>query len=111
MAQNKTTAVALAQEGVELMRTYRDYSWQEFYSYATSDDYELNNIWTVDAGGLPTTNCNEDNFMYEGSLFSRCVRLESSGADLVLVGVTVYWREGPKVHSTLQSTNLSIWER
>lgn len=111
VAKNRAQAVFLAQEGIELMRTYRDFGWQEFFLHADGNDYELNDVWTVDAGGLSTTGCDQENLIYEGSIYSRCVNLDASGTDLVKVAVTVYWHEGSKNNRVLQSTNLSIWKR
>ncbi|MEA3355287.1 MAG: hypothetical protein U9Q63_02250 [Patescibacteria group bacterium] len=105
VAKNKTQSVALAQEGIELMRTYRDYSWNEFSGDANGSEYILDSNWTV-GDGL-NGGCTSESEMYSGSLFSRCVNLSGE----VDVTVTVYWQEGPKLNSTVQTTKLTRWER
>jgi len=105
VAKNRSKAVALAQEGLELMRTYRDYNWNEFLSYANGSEYILNSNWTVNDELV--SDCTSDDKMYLGSLFSRCVNL-SGEVDVV---VTVYWQEGLKLNSMVQSTKLTRWER
>lgn len=106
VAKNRAQAVALANQGVELMRAYRDYSWDDFIDDADGSEYVLGANWTV-GSELDIPDCDEDNFIYSGSIFSRCVNL-SGEVDVV---VTVYWQEGSKLNSTIQTTKLTIWER
>jgi hypothetical protein len=103
--------VALAQGGVELMRAYRDYSWVEFNSFATGDDYVLAAGWTVEEGldGV-ARNCDETSYMDSSDFYSRCVQL-GSAASAVDVQVTLSWQEGVQLFQTVQKTRLSVWER
>ena len=113
LAKDRAKAVALAQGGVELMRAYRDYSWTEFSSFATGDDYVLDSSWTVDIVGLGgvITGCDELSYMDATNFYSRCVKLSSVGASAVDIQVTVSWQEGSQLQQTVQNTRLSVWER
>jgi Tfp pilus assembly protein PilV len=114
LAKDRAKAVALAQGGIELMRAYRDYSWTEFSSFATGDDYVLDASWTVDLIGLGevATGCDEASYMDATNFYSRCVGLSSAGgASAVDVQVTVSWQEGSQLQQTVQNTRLSVWER
>lgn len=106
LAKDRAQAVALAQEGVELMRAYRDYSWTEFSGIAQTEEYDLPYIWTVEmglsAGCIETATIND--------LFYRCVRVEM-GANEAEVEVRVAWMEGSQLQETTQLTKLSLWER
>jgi Tfp pilus assembly protein PilV len=108
LAKDRTLAVQLAQEGVELMRAYRDYSWSEFNA-AVGNVYVLPLNWTVE-DGLSTPGCDETDFIID-AFFSRCVELSSGGIDGVEAGVTVSWQEGTQLKQTVQTTRLSLWER
>lgn len=104
LAKTKNQAVALAQEGVELMRTYRDYSWNSL-SLSLNTNYDLPDNWTVEpglSGTCPT------NFPIN-SIFRRCVILTSPGLNIVKAVVTVFWQEGAKINQTVQTTELSKW--
>lgn len=112
IAKDRTQAVALAQGGVELMRAYRDYSWTEFNSFATGDDYVLTAGWTVEEGldGV-ASNCDETSYMDSSDFYSRCVQLESVPPSAVDVQVTLSWQEGVQLYQTVQRTRLSVWKR
>jgi hypothetical protein len=107
LAKDRAQAVALAQEGVELMRAYRDYSWTEFSSIVQAEEYDLPYIWTVEMGlsdvciKTPTIN----------DLFYRCVRVDMLVANEAEVEVRVAWMEGSQLQETTQLTKLSLWER
>ncbi len=103
LAKDRTMAVGLAQQGVELMRTYRDLSWSTLLTKANGVNYDLPSDWTVATGlsnGCPTDN----NYL-------RCVVLTQPGGGEVAVQVTVSWVEGSQTYQTVQNTNLSLWER
>ena len=102
LAKDRTKAVGLAQQGVELMRTYRDYSWSDLSGQADGTIYNLPENWTV--GPLLNSPCQTKNIY---SYYTRCVKL-SPGVEVI---VTVSWVEGSQTHQTIQSTNLSLWER
>jgi type II secretory pathway pseudopilin PulG len=104
LAKTRNQAVALAQEGIELMRTYRDYSWTELMSRANGTVFDLPDNWII-ANGL-TNNCPSD--FPINSVFRRCVSLNNTtGAINVLL--TVAWQEGAKIYQTEQTTQLSLW--
>jgi Tfp pilus assembly protein PilV len=106
MAQARTQAVSLAEEGIELMRAYRDYSWTTILSQA-GNNYDLPVNWVVTDGlaslcpDQPTIN----------DTYWRCVDLVLQGADELAVEISVSWIEGGQTFSTVQDTNLSLWER
>lgn len=106
LAKDRAQAVALAQEGVELMRAYRDYSWTEFSSIAQAEEYDLPYTWTVEMGlsdvCIKTATIND--------LFYRCVRVDMV-ANEAEVEVRVAWMEGSQLQETTQLTKLSLWER
>lgn len=106
LARDRTMAVGLAQQGVELMRTYRDYSWSTLLAKAGTN-YDLPGNWTV-ATGLSYV-CPDDNNIYD--YYLRCVVLTVQPGGEVAVQVTVSWIEGSQTYQTVQSTNLSLWER
>ncbi len=107
LARDRTKAVALAQEGVELMRTYRDFSWTEF---SVSGVSSLPDGWVV-ADGLTGGSCDEADYMDSDNFYSRCVDLIFDDISAVDVEVTVYWQEGSRLNSLVQTTKLSLWER
>ena len=106
LSKDRTQAVGLAQQGVELMRTYRDFSWSTLLAKANNTNYNLPGGWTV-ATGLSTI-CPVANNIY--NYYLRCVVL-STQPEGVAVQVTVSWVEGSQTYRTVQSTNLSLWER
>lgn len=107
LAKDRTMAVGLAQQGVELMRTYREYlNWSTFLAKAGTN-YDLPENWTVVTG--LSNGCPTDNNIYD--YYLRCVILTQSGGGEVAVQVTVSWVEGSQTYQTVQSTNLSLWER
>ncbi|MFH0943151.1 MAG: hypothetical protein V1810_03185 [Candidatus Beckwithbacteria bacterium] len=106
LAKDRTKAVGFAQEGVELIRTYRDLSWTELLAKAGSE-YDLAKGWTVESSLsaiCPETN-NIDDF------FKRCVRITDTGSNTATVIVTVSWQEGSQRYNAVQQTSLSLWER
>jgi type II secretory pathway pseudopilin PulG len=106
VAKARTTAVSLAQEGIELMRAYRDYNWNTFFSKA-DNNYDLPLNWVVtDALSDPCPNQPAVN-----QIFWRCVRLTAIDADEVTAEISVSWNEGGQELSTVQTTQLSLWER
>lgn len=98
LAKDRAQAVALAQEGVELMRAYRDFNWSEFLAKANSTNYNLPANWVVE-NGLNAA-CSSE----------RCVQLNPV-AGQVEVNVVVSWLEGSQTFTTNQLTQLSLWER
>ncbi|MEK7513538.1 MAG: hypothetical protein AAB430_00120 [Patescibacteria group bacterium] len=109
LAQSRTQAVGLVQEGVELMRAYRDFNWNGFYAKANGQSYVLLDNWTVETG-LTQTGCSQTSYFDASNFFSRCVKLSTIEAGNVSVEVTVYWQEGSQLKQVVQSTNLSLWE-
>lgn len=109
LAQARTQAVGLAQEGIELMRAYRDFSWNDFYAKADGQSYTLVDNWTVEAG-LTQSGCNEFSYFDASQFFSRCVTLSAVEVGRVTVEVIIYWQEGSQLKNISQSTNLSLWE-
>lgn len=107
LSKDRTMAVGLAQQGVELMRTYRDYlDWSTFLVKAGTS-YDLPENWTVVTGlsnGCPATKNIYDYYL-------RCVVLTAQPEGEVAVQVTVSWAEGSQTYQTVQSSNLSLWER
>jgi len=108
VAKNRTIAVELAQQGVELMRTYRDYNWTVFLAQATGTSYDLPTNWTVtsDFNVCPT-----DFAIFD--IFKRCVTLTKIGIDddRIELEVVVSWQEGSKLDQIAQSSQLSKWSR
>ena len=102
LSKDRTNAVSLAQQGVELMRTYRDYNFTDLSGQANGTVYNLAENWTV--GPALSSPCQEKNIY---SYYTRCVKL-SPGIEVI---VTVSWVEGSQTYQTVQSTNLSLWER
>lgn len=104
LSQSRAEAVALAEEGIELMRAYRDLSWTDLSSKAPGN-YGLAKGWTVESvfETCPVVN-NIDDF------FIRCVDISNIGGT-INIKVTVSWREGSQTYQTVQTTNLSLWER
>jgi Tfp pilus assembly protein PilV len=108
LAKDRVQAVSLANEGVELMRAYRDYDYDEFFSVARIDQYDLPYSWVVEDG--LSSDCVVTEYVIRDS-FRRCVGITSVDASSVDVEVTVDWQEGSRVHQVLQSTRLTQWER
>jgi len=118
VAKDRTIAVELAQEGIELMRTYRDYSWPSFSARATGDDWRLVENWGVEddlESGCDETVMMSDDPDSNFRRYSRCVNLTEirDAGDVVAVDVlvTLSWNEGDQIKEVAQSTRLSIWER
>jgi len=107
LAQNRAQAVALAQEGLELMRAYRDYSWTELIGSSRVDSYNLPYGWTVETG--LSQDCPVSYEIHD--IYNRCVLVSSLGSTEVELISTVGWKEGNKLQSTSQSTRLAVWER
>jgi len=106
LAKDRSQAVALAQEGVELMRSYRDYDWSELLVLADGTNYNLPDNWVVE-DGLAEVCANERQI---NNFFWRCVELtENSGQ--VEITVNVSWREGGQEFTTNQTGQLTLWER
>lgn len=109
LAQSRTQAVGLVQEGVELMRAMRDFNWNNFYAKANGQSYILVDNWTVEMG-LTQIGCSQTSYYDANNFFSRCVKLTQIGAGNVNVEVIVYWQEGNQLKQVAQSTNLTLWE-
>lgn len=109
VAQDRSQAVGLAQEGIELMRTYRDFSWTDFYNLANGQSYILEDNWTVESG-LSQIGCDQTNYFDASNYYSRCVSLSTVEVNSVVIEVVVYWQEGSQLKSISQSTTLSLWE-
>ena len=99
LAKDRARAVASASQGVELMRAYRDYNWNEFLGLANGNNYNLPANWVVE-DGLSAV-CDSD---------PRCAQLTTT-AGQVEVKVSVSWTEGSQTFTTNQVTQLSLWER
>lgn len=108
LAKDRVQAVSLANEGIELMRAYRDYDYDEFYSSARLDEYNLPYSWTVEDG--LSSDCVVTDYAIR-SIYRRCVLLSIGDASSIDVEVTVDWQEGSRIHQVLQSTRLTQWER
>lgn len=120
LSKDRTQAVTLAQEGIELMRAYRDYSWSGIWKKAPDEgdeSYRLEKNWTVETD-LVETDCDESTPMSEDEIdnnFSRCVVIskseDESEENIIIVEVRVSWKEGTHWHKVNQATKLSLWER
>jgi len=113
LSKNRVQAVALVQEGLELMRAYRDYSWLVIAKKAKDGgSYRLPANWTVETG-LTEVNCDKTAVMADDSEFSRCVVLafEDEKENEIKVTVAVAWQSGNKWQQVEQTTKLSLWER
>ncbi|MFC1627386.1 hypothetical protein ACFL18_02440 [Patescibacteria group bacterium] len=108
LAKDRTQAVALAQEGVELIRAYRDYSWTEIAAVSGVSNYDLPKNWIVEDG--LSAACDLDNFTIY-SFYRRCVQITPEDATTLEIVVTVDWQEGSREHQATQTTKLSLWER
>lgn len=108
IAKDRTQAVALSSEGIELMRAYRDYNFNTFFAEARIDNYDLPYSWVVEDG--LAADCSETEFEIR-DFFRRCVKLTSIDLTSVDVEVTVEWQEGSQVKQAIQNTRLSLWER
>jgi len=107
LARDRAAAVTLAQEGIELMRAYRDYNWETFKAKANGTSYNLPENWVV-TDGLDNV-CETELSIRD--LFWRCTTLTTVGNSEVTVAVAVGWRESGQDFSTEQNTNLSLWAR
>lgn len=107
LAKDRARAVALSQEGVELMRAYRDYDWQGFKGI--SGNFNLPDNWVVEDGLGQACNLANESLKIE-DFFWRCVILGNS-LNTVEVEVNVYWKEGAQTFTTNQITQISLWER
>jgi|APSaa5957512576_1039674.scaffolds.fasta_scaffold78735_2 hypothetical protein len=108
LAKDRTQAVSMANEGVELMRAYRDYSFNDFFSEARVSSYNLPYNWRVEDGLFE--DCSSTLFEIR-DIYRRCVKLTSVDFNSVDVEVLVEWQEGSLVKETMQNTRLSKWER
>ncbi len=108
LAKDRNQAVALAQEGVELIRAYRDYDYAEFYSKDSLVAYDLPYNWVVEDG--LGDSCSATDFAIR-DFFRRCVLVTRVDATSTDVQVTVEWQEGSRTHEVFQITRLSQWER
>lgn len=107
LAKDRARAVALGQEGVELMRSLRDYNWSEFLSLANGNLYNLPETWTVETGLVDA--CLAQKQIY--NFFWRCVSLSMTSPTQIEVNVAVTWKEGSQEFTTNQTTQMSLWER
>lgn len=107
LARDRAQAVALAQEGVELLRAYRDYAWSELVSLSNGTNYNLPENWVVEDG--LSQGCISERQI--NNRFWRCVRLSLPQAGEVEVNANVSWPEGSQVFSAAQVTQLTLWER
>lgn len=112
LAKDRTKAVGLVQEGIELMRTYRDKNWIALYT-ATGNTCGLNKTWTVEEDLIDS--CDSCDSLAENNsiddFFRRCVQVDADGGNQVNIQVVVSWQEGAQAQQTIQTTNLSLWER
>ena len=72
VAKDRTQAVSLANEGIELMRAYRDYDFDTFWGEVSVSQYDLPYNWVVEDGLLAS--CSTTEFEIR-DFFRRCVRL------------------------------------
>ena len=108
LAKDRTRAVSLSVEGVELMRSFRDYSWQSITGVARNDPYDLPKNWVI-ADGL-SSDCDAASFLIY-NFFRRCVTILQEDSQTLTVEVEVSWMEGNKLNQTTQPTKLTVWER
>ena len=108
VAKDRTQAVSLANEGIELMRAYRDYDFDTFWGEVSVTQYDLPYNWVVEDGLLAS--CSTTEFEIR-DFFRRCVRLTLVDVSSVDVEVEVSWQEGSRVNQVIQNTRLSLWER
>lgn len=108
VAKDRTQAVSLANEGIELMRAYRDYDFDTFWGEVSVSQYDLPYNWVVEDGLLAS--CSTTEFEIR-DFFRRCVRLTLVDVSSVDVEVEVSWQEGSRVNQVIQNTRLSLWER
>ena len=108
LAKDRTQAVSLANEGIELMRAYRDYDFDTFWGEVSVSQYDLPYNWVVEDGLLAS--CSTTEFEIR-DFFRRCVRLTLVDVSSVDVEVEVSWQEGSRVNQVIQNTRLSLWER
>ena len=110
LAKDRAQAVSLAQEGVELMRAFRDYNWSGFLALTGPTEYNLPSNWTVTTGLGEV--CSQTKKINEYFEFWRCVRLmEIETNKEVEVIVKVYWQKGSQVREVEQITRLTVWQR
>lgn len=107
LAKDRAQAVALAQEGVELMRAYRDYNWNELLGLTDGTDYNLPDNWVVEDG--LTEACVEQRQIND--FFWRCVRLTAPASGQAEISVSVSWPDGGQIFTTNQVGQLALWER
>jgi len=112
VAKNRTIAVELAQEGMELMRTYKDYGWESFFGEVGVGVYNLPINWVVEDGLSDICPADGDEFSILNT-FRRCVTLTEAGIDddNVELEVAISWWEGNKLNQVVQSSQLSKWQR
>ncbi len=106
LARARSQAVSLAQEGIELMRAYRDYNVTAIFSLL-DESYNLPANWVV-ADGLSALCQNQPSI---NNVYWRCVRFTTLGANEIETEVSVGWKEGSQDFATSQTTTLSLWER
>lgn len=114
LAKDRNQAVALANEGIELMRAYRDYDWDLFYAEARVDSYDLPYNWVVE--DALSADC--QTLFDIRDMYRRCVTLTvDEPLSSIDVEVLVEWEEGTRTlengnaHQVTQNTRLSLWER
>ena len=104
LGKDRARAVALSQEGIELMRAYRDYNWQELLG--SSGNWNLPDNWVVENG--LDQGCNP--VLRIDDFFWRCVELSDASGGME-IKVSVSWLEGAQTFTTNQVTQMSLWER
>ena len=107
LAKDRAQAVALASQGVELMRAYRDYNWSELLSSADGTNYSLPDNWVVEDGLAEA--CVEQRQIND--FFWRCVSLTAPASGQAEINISVSWSEGGQVLTTNQVGQLALWER
>jgi type II secretory pathway pseudopilin PulG len=107
LARDRAQAAAIGQEGIELMRAYRDYNWDELKGLANGNNYRLPANWIVTDGLSQICNSQPD----INDIFWRCVQLQSLSSKEIRVTVTTGWNEGSESFTSVQATQISLWER
>ena len=108
IAKDRAQAISFAQEGVELMRTYRDFNLTDLTAKAVvGNSWDLMEGWTIHTGFIDCVSGN-----IPGG-FTRCVTLgpNVAGSGIVDVNVEVSWTEGSQTYKTNQITQLTLWQR
>lgn len=105
--KNKSLATKYVNEGMEALRSIKDYNWSTFYSYATetgTPDYALQKL---DGNWQVMTGISDE--PAEG--FTRVVNLKKITGNQVEATVTVYWQSSETIpYRTSATTIFTKWQ-